>query len=131
MPLQTMSYWNALMVSGSWVLQRLEAALRHGEWVVGEVDLLLLLVPLVHREVDDPAELEGVGLADAEVGANPDARRARELGGLLGLVAGEEHRVARRELGLGDQNSLGLDGQEFGDRPPCPSAPRPRPSKMM
>ena len=39
-------------------LERLEPALRHRERVVGELDLPGLLVALVHREIDDPAELE-------------------------------------------------------------------------
>ena len=95
MPLQTMSYWKALIVSGSCGLERLEAALRHRERIVREVDLLLVLVPFVHRKIDDPAELERVCLAQFEVVADPDARGAGELGGLGLLVAGEEDRVAR------------------------------------
>ena len=42
-------------------------ALRHGERIVGEVDLLVFLVPFVHREVDDPAEFEAVFVDQAAV----------------------------------------------------------------
>ena len=87
--------------------ERLEPALRHRERIVREVDLLLVLVPLVHREVDDPAELERVALAESLSScADADARRASELGGLGLLVAGEEHRIARGEAGARDQRPL-------------------------
>src|SRR5262249_21675624 len=33
---------------------------RHGKRIMGEIDLLLLLVPFVHREIDDPAKIEAV-----------------------------------------------------------------------
>ncbi len=46
--------------------QRLDAALRHRERVVGEVDLLLFLVPFEEREVDDPAELEPVAVDEVQ-----------------------------------------------------------------
>jgi hypothetical protein len=39
-------------------LQRLEPALGHGERVVAEVEHAGLRVALVHREIDDPGELE-------------------------------------------------------------------------
>ena len=65
------------MVSGSWRLQRLQPALRHRERVVAEVDLLGRLVVLEHREVDDPAELEGVLGDQAQLLADLGARAAR------------------------------------------------------
>ncbi len=69
-------------------------ALRHGERVVREVDLLLVLVPLVHREVDDPAEARTAPCRSARVPCRCGARGAGELRGLLRHVAGEEHGVA-------------------------------------
>src|SRR5262249_45975047 len=60
----------------------------------GEVDLLLFLVPFVHREVDDPAELEAVLVDESEIGTNLGARRPRELDEILGLAGDEEHGVA-------------------------------------
>ena len=43
-----------------WILgfQRFQAALRHREGIVGELDPTGLLVELVHWEIDDPAEAE-------------------------------------------------------------------------
>ena len=72
-----------------------DAHVRHGERIVGEVDLLLVLVPLIHREIDDPAELETVLGDQAELLADPRARGAGKLGRAARLVGGEEHRVAR------------------------------------
>ena len=130
MPLQTMSYWNALIVERVLALQRLEAALRHREGIVREVDLLLVLVPFVHREIDDPAEFEHVGLADAEFIADADARRAREFGGLRLLVAGEEDGVAGLEAGLGDDRLLRLGAGRNLAIGPLPASASPSPSKM-
>ena len=59
--------------------QRLETALRHRERIVGEVDLLLLLVPLEHREVDDPAELEPVLVDQLELLPHLCPREARRI----------------------------------------------------
>ena len=73
MPLQTMSYWIALMprivvlVVGVERQELVVRVVRHRERVVREVDLLLLLVPLVHREVDDPAEREAVLVDEPEL----------------------------------------------------------------
>ena len=65
--------------AGPWSSSAVEPALRHRERVVREVDLLLLLVPLVHREIDDPAELEPVLVDEVELLADPVARLAGEL----------------------------------------------------
>src|SRR3546814_9807632 len=46
--------------------QRLQLALRHREGVVAEIDLLRVLVIFIHREIDDPAEAEGVLLRSEE-----------------------------------------------------------------
>ena len=73
---------------------RILARRRHRERIVGEVDLLLLLVPLVHREVDDPAELEAVLVDQPELLADLGAGGAGELDKLLRLAGDEEDRVA-------------------------------------
>src|SRR5690606_38328078 len=78
-------------------LQRLEFALRHRERVVAEVDLLRVLVVLVHREVDDPAEPELAITDQAELLAHPGARGTCELGGLQFLAGGEEAAVIGAE----------------------------------
>src|SRR5215813_13388157 len=45
----------------------LDRHVRHGERVVGEVYSLLLLVPFIHGEIDDPAEFEAVLLNELQV----------------------------------------------------------------
>ena len=104
MPLQTMSYWIALMRQELVVVVRIEreefldAQVRHRERVVREVDLLLFLVPFVHREVDDPAEVEAVLGDQAELLADLGARGAGELDEVLRLAGDEEAGVADAEL---------------------------------
>lgn len=77
-------------------LQVLQAALRHGERVVREVDPAGLLVLLVHREVDDPAEPEDALLevVSALGGLDPDGRH--DLGDVVELM-----RRRRRRRGPG------------------------------
>ena len=100
MPLQTMSYWIALMpssLSWSFGIEREEFVdrhVRHRERIVREVDLLLFLVPFVHREVDDPAELEAVLGDQIELVADLGARRTGELDEVLRLAGDEEHGIA-------------------------------------
>src|SRR4029078_2446583 len=67
---------------------------RHGKWIVREVDLLLLLVPFVHRKVYEPAELDPVAVDQPELLADPGARGANELEKLLRLPRGEEDGIA-------------------------------------
>ena len=106
MPLQTMSYWNALMPEDRLLVVGIEREelvdlhVRHRERVVGEVDLLLLLVPLVHREVDDPAELEAVLVDEVEFLADLGARGTGELHELVRPAGDEERRVADAEAEL-------------------------------
>jgi hypothetical protein len=61
---------------------------------VRKVDFLFVLVPFIHREIDDPAEFEDVFFREAEFVADAKPRRAGEFGGFFFLVAGEERRVA-------------------------------------
>ena len=82
------------MVSGSWRLQRLEPALRHRERVVREVDLLVFLVVFVHREVDDPGELEPVLVDQVQLLAELGAREAGEFPELVGIAGDEERGIA-------------------------------------
>ena len=78
----------------------LDLHVRHRERVVGEVDLLLLLVPLVHREVDDPAELEAVLGDEVELFADLGARRPGELHELIRPAGDEERRIADADAEL-------------------------------
>ncbi len=82
----------------------------------GEVDLLLLLVPLEHREIDDPAERELVLVDEAELAAGAVARLTGEGGELVRPTADEEHGVARFEPELGADRLGALDADVLGDR---------------
>ena len=97
--------------------QRRKPALRHGERVVGEVDLLLLLVPLVHRKVDDPAELELVLIDQIQLAADLGARLAGELVELGRIAGGEERRVAHLEAHLLPDGACPLGTDILGNRP--------------
>lgn len=76
------------------VLQRLEAALRHRERVVSEVDLLFFLAPFEEREVDDPAKLEAVAIDEVQLVAGAGTRFAGKLVELGGIASDEEAGVA-------------------------------------
>ena len=78
---------------------------------MGEVDLLLLLVPLVHREVDDPGQRELVLVDQLQLRADLRARLAGELVELLRVAGGEEHGIAD------------LQAKLLLDRPPARSGP--------
>ena len=97
-------------------LQRLQLALRHRERVVAEVDLLLLLVVLEHREVDDPAEPERALLDQVELLADASARRAGELGRFLFLARGEEDAVVGTEADRFGNAVHALFAVVLGDR---------------
>src|SRR5262249_22529170 len=94
----------------------LDRHVRHGEWVVGEVYSLLLLVPFIHGEIDDPAEFEAVFGNQAELFADLAALDASKLGGARRLVGGKEHAIARTQSGLGSDSLLNIRRDEFGDR---------------
>ena len=91
-------------------------AVRHRERVVGEVDLLLLLVPLVHRKIDDPAELEAILVDQTEFFADLGARRAGEFVKRLRLAGDEEHGVAVLQAELRAQRLGALGAEIVGDR---------------
>ena len=75
-------------------VERVEAALRHGERVVAERDLLLVLVELVEGVIDDPAKPIGARFDEAEFPAQTRARPAGEFGSTRWRIAGKEHRVS-------------------------------------
>ena len=94
----------------------IDSNIRHRERIVGEVDLLLLLIPLVHRKIDDPAELEPVLIDQAKFVANFCPRRAGKFDKILRLAGDKEYCIAvfqaelRAELfgALWAKNSLRL-----------------------
>ncbi len=83
---------------------------------MGEVDLLLLLAPFVHREVDDPAQLEAILLDKVEVLTDFGARRTGKLDEFLRLAGDEEHRVAVLQAELRAQLFGPLRAEIVGDR---------------
>src|SRR4030095_7555703 len=103
-------------VEGVHAVEGIEAALRHGEGVVREVDLVLLLVPLIHREIHDPAELESVLIDEIELASHPIARLAREFVELLLPAGDEENRVPDAELELATNGFAALGPYVAGDR---------------
>src|SRR3546814_13083313 len=74
------------------------------------------VVELEHREIDDPAEAEGVLLQKIELVAQAIAHLARQLRGRQRLVAGEEDRIAVLQAGnrLDLRETLGVE--VLGDR---------------
>src|SRR3954462_9909709 len=82
-----------------------------------EVDLLLLLVPLEHREIDDPAELEAVLLNEVEVLADLGTRGAGEFYEIGRIAGNEEHRVACLEAELRAKLFGALRPDIVGDGP--------------
>jgi hypothetical protein len=73
---------------------------------MAEIDLLLVLVPFVEREIDDPAQLEAVAIDEVQLLAGAGARRAREGVELLRVAGDEEAGVAVIEAEL-DADRLG------------------------
>src|SRR3546814_19837382 len=97
-------------------VQRLQPALRHREGIVAEVDLLLVLVILEHREVDDPAELEDVLLADIKFIADADTRLPSQLSSRQFLVTGKEDRIAVLHVTLLPEQRDAVGLEELGHR---------------
>src|SRR5712671_2459071 len=90
---------------------------------MGEVDLLLLLVPFIHRQVDDPAELEAALLDQPEVGADLVACGAGEFDEVLGLAGDEENRIADADAKLLSHRLGALRPEILGDRSRAPLLP--------
>src|SRR5438128_854770 len=85
------------------LLEHLEPALRHREWVVAELDLAGFLVALVHREIGDPTELEEAVFCQTEFTPDLEPRRAGKSGEVLGHAANEEDSVGVVETELRPQ----------------------------
>ena len=78
----------------------LNREVRHRKGIVREIDLLFFLVPLVHREIDDPAEFETVFGDQSKLFANLGARRAGKLDKGAGLAGDKETSIADPKLQL-------------------------------
>src|SRR3984893_1881012 len=99
------------------LLERREAALRHRERVMAELDLAGLLVALVHRETGNPAEIEAVLGGETGLLADPEPGGAGDRAERARYASDEKHRVAVAEPERGAQRSA----------PPGPKAARHRP----
>src|SRR6185437_2782876 len=95
----------------------LDRKVGHREWIVGKVDLLLLLVPLIHRKINDPAEFETVLCDQTKLFADLGARRPCEFHEVLGLAGDEERRIADTELELVGDLLGALRADVLGKRP--------------
>src|SRR3954469_10435449 len=99
-------------------LQRLQAPLRHRERVVREVDLLVFLVVLVHREVDDPGEFEALLVDQVQLLAELGAGKTCKFPELLRITGDEEGGIAllQAELRADSSGTLRADivGQGTG-----------------
>src|SRR5690606_29401450 len=97
-------------------IERLETTLRHGEGVMRKVDALFLFVPLIEREVDDPAQRELLGINDAQISADLGAGFAGEFVELLRATSDEEHGIAVLETELGLEGRGALFADILGNR---------------
>src|SRR5262249_29996683 len=93
-----------------------QAALRHRKRIVAELDFPGLLVTLVHREIDHPAESKGVLFDESELLAETCPRLAGQTVRGCALVAHEEHRVAIRGARRAAKRRKPCLVQEFRDR---------------
>src|SRR5690606_14021304 len=78
---------------------------------------LLLLAPLVHREIDDPAEGELVLVDEIEIAPGLGARRTGKRGELLRPSADEEDRIAVLQPELAADRLGAFRPDVLGDRP--------------
>src|SRR5690606_25323590 len=92
---------NFLFIIRAELQELVERIVRHGEGVMREVDLLLLLIPLEHGEVHDPAELEDTLFHKAKLGADARARETGKACKLRGHTGHEEDGIAFLEAKLG------------------------------
>src|SRR6201995_5801256 len=76
-----------------------------------EVDLLVLFVIFVHREVDDPGKLEAFLVDQVQLLAEPGTRKAGELPEFLGIAGHKEGSVAllQAKLRADRRRALGAD----------------------
>ena len=82
---------------------------------MGEVDLLLLLAPFEHGEVDDPAEAEDLFGDQVQLLPDAGARQPGELVEDRRIARDEEGRIARLEAKLGGDGRGALFANVLGD----------------
>src|SRR5262249_50924312 len=82
-----------------------------------EVDLLLLFVPFVHGEVDNPAEIETVFRNESKFGTDLITRGPRELDEIARLSGNAEHRFSIVEPELRTHRSRSFRPDVLRHRP--------------
>src|SRR5690606_3288235 len=92
------------------------AALGQGERVMREVDLLLVLVPFVEREVHDPGEFDSVLAAQVQLAANPLPGEPGELVEAHWSTGHEEAGVAHFQAELIADSARSFRTDVLGDR---------------
>ncbi|OIQ68846.1 hypothetical protein GALL_495560 [mine drainage metagenome] len=90
-----------------------------------EVDLLVFLVVLIHREVDDPGELEPFLVDQVQLLAELGAREPCELPEFVGIAGDEERRIAILQAKRGTNRGRPLRADVVGQRPRTLAAPAP------
>src|SRR6188508_3314659 len=83
---------------------------------MGEIDLLLFLVPFIHRKIDNPTELEAALVDESQLLADLGPRRPRKFHEVLWLAGDEETGVADAELHLIGDLLGALRTDIFGQR---------------
>src|SRR5215510_77579 len=74
--------------------------IRHREWIMGEIDSFLVFVPLVHREVDDPAEFETILGDEVQLFADLHSRGSGKFDEVFWPASDKKNCVADTKLEL-------------------------------
>jgi hypothetical protein len=72
-------------------------------------------IPLIHREINDPTELERVLLNQSQLRSNPCPHQSSKLRGSRRLVASKKHPIVRPKPHLGHQLRNTLRSEILGD----------------
>ena len=83
---------------------------------MAEVDLFLVLVIFVHREIDDPGQFEPFLVDELQILADLCARRAGEFGEFFRVAGDEKSRVAGIQAELGADRLDALRPDIIGER---------------
>ena len=83
---------------------------------MGKVDLLLVLVPLEEREIDDPAELETVAVDEVQFLAGAGAGGTCEGDEFLRIAGSKEGSIALAQTELNADSFSALLADVLGDR---------------
>ncbi len=99
-------------------LQRVQAPLRHAERIVRKLNLLRVLVPLVHRKIDDPTKRHVIGVHQPKLMRQVHPHLPQQRVHLPPIPRAEERRVPVLQPGLVAQLPTLLVAEKLHDRPP-------------